>query len=326
MLGESAGGLSVQTVRFAAGDRIITEGEAGDAAYVIVAGSVEVSVGEGGKAKALGTLGPGRRVRRDEPDRPRAAFRDGSRRHRRRVLRHQLRGVHRVGAGRAGTGDRADADPRPPPAQDQRADGADRPRHRPPHPAVAERDPGGDRRAGRPLRRRRWRASSASCACSSRSSISRSPPPRSRRPRRCSPTCCARASRSASVLWFGKVEADRPRDLEPLRRRRRPGVARELRPLGAQPRPPAPAGRARHHARPVPPQHVPRDAPRCTPATRAASRSSSAGSGSGSARGCGRSSASSSASRSPTRSRSRTSISAWRNGAGRWTSSPPTTR
>ncbi len=59
MLGESAGGLSVQTVRFAAGDRIITEGEAGDAAYVIVAGTVEVSVGEGGKAKALGTLGPG---------------------------------------------------------------------------------------------------------------------------------------------------------------------------------------------------------------------------------------------------------------------------
>ena len=81
MLGESAGGLSVQTVRFAAGDRIITEGEAGDAAYVIVAGTVEVSVGEGGKAKALGTLGPGDVFGEMSLDRPRAAFRDGSRRH-----------------------------------------------------------------------------------------------------------------------------------------------------------------------------------------------------------------------------------------------------
>jgi alkyl hydroperoxide reductase subunit AhpC/uncharacterized protein (DUF924 family)/CRP-like cAMP-binding protein len=49
----------VQTVKYAAGDRIITEGEAGETAYVIVAGSAEVSVGEGARAKVLGTLGPG---------------------------------------------------------------------------------------------------------------------------------------------------------------------------------------------------------------------------------------------------------------------------
>ena len=39
-----------------AGDTILSEGEAGDTAFLIVAGSVEVSIGEGAKAKSVGTL------------------------------------------------------------------------------------------------------------------------------------------------------------------------------------------------------------------------------------------------------------------------------
>jgi alkyl hydroperoxide reductase subunit AhpC/uncharacterized protein (DUF924 family)/CRP-like cAMP-binding protein len=49
----------VQTVRFHAGDTIISEGEAGDTAFLITEGSVEVSVGKGAGAKSLGLLGPG---------------------------------------------------------------------------------------------------------------------------------------------------------------------------------------------------------------------------------------------------------------------------
>jgi alkyl hydroperoxide reductase subunit AhpC/uncharacterized protein (DUF924 family)/CRP-like cAMP-binding protein len=49
----------VETVSFPAGQRIIAEGEAGATAYIILTGSVEVSVGHEGKAKTLGTLGPG---------------------------------------------------------------------------------------------------------------------------------------------------------------------------------------------------------------------------------------------------------------------------
>ena len=57
-----------------------------------------------------------------------------------------------------------------------------------------------------------------------------------------------------------QVRADRPGDLDPVRRGRGAGVAGALRPLGAQRRAPAPAGRSGDHARPVPPQHVPRHA------------------------------------------------------------------
>ncbi len=49
----------MQTVRFAPGDRILTQGEAGDAAYMILSGSVEVSVGSGDKTRSLGTLTAG---------------------------------------------------------------------------------------------------------------------------------------------------------------------------------------------------------------------------------------------------------------------------
>ena len=49
----------MQTARFHAGDTIIAEGEAGDTAFLIVAGSVEVIIGTGAAAKSLGVLGPG---------------------------------------------------------------------------------------------------------------------------------------------------------------------------------------------------------------------------------------------------------------------------
>ena len=46
-------------VRFNAGDTIIAEGESGDTAYLIVSGSVEVSVGDGDKQRILATLNAG---------------------------------------------------------------------------------------------------------------------------------------------------------------------------------------------------------------------------------------------------------------------------
>ncbi len=49
----------MQTVKFSAGDTIISEGEDGNTAFLIVSGSVEVSVGQEGKAKTVGTLGAG---------------------------------------------------------------------------------------------------------------------------------------------------------------------------------------------------------------------------------------------------------------------------
>ena len=201
---------------------------------------------------------PGRRLRRDEPDRPRPALGDGARRHRRRVLRRQLRGLRGIGEGRAGAGGRADPHSRPPPAPDQRAHGANRPRHRPPHPAVAERDPRGDRRSGRPLRPR----GGEPAARAAHAPPDRALPDRARRGRQGRGGALLDAApehRGVPGPVVRQGRGHRPRDLEPLRRRRRAGVARKLRPLGAQPRPPAPAGRPRRHARPVPPQHVPRE-------------------------------------------------------------------
>jgi CRP-like cAMP-binding protein len=49
----------MQTVTFKAGDTIISEGEKGDTAFLIVSGAVEVSVGQGTKSKALATLHAG---------------------------------------------------------------------------------------------------------------------------------------------------------------------------------------------------------------------------------------------------------------------------
>src|SRR5260370_2008128 len=49
----------MQTVAFKAGDTIIREGDEGDTAFFIVDGSVEVSVGQGAKARTVGTLKTG---------------------------------------------------------------------------------------------------------------------------------------------------------------------------------------------------------------------------------------------------------------------------
>ena len=49
----------MQTVAFKAGDTIIAEGDDGDTAFLIVTGSVDVSIGQGKKARTLGVLNAG---------------------------------------------------------------------------------------------------------------------------------------------------------------------------------------------------------------------------------------------------------------------------
>jgi alkyl hydroperoxide reductase subunit AhpC/uncharacterized protein (DUF924 family)/CRP-like cAMP-binding protein len=49
----------MHTATFNAGDTILTEGEAGDTAFLILEGSVEVHVGEGARAKSVGVLEAG---------------------------------------------------------------------------------------------------------------------------------------------------------------------------------------------------------------------------------------------------------------------------
>ena len=49
----------MRAVAFKAGDTIIAEGDEGDAAFFIVTGSVEVSIGPGDKARIIGTLKEG---------------------------------------------------------------------------------------------------------------------------------------------------------------------------------------------------------------------------------------------------------------------------
>ena len=49
----------MQSAAFKAGDTIIAEGDAGDTAFFIVNGSVEVSIGQGAKARTVGTLNAG---------------------------------------------------------------------------------------------------------------------------------------------------------------------------------------------------------------------------------------------------------------------------
>ena len=49
----------MQTVNYNAGDTILNEGEEGNTAFLIVDGSVEVIVGEGAKARTVGTLNGG---------------------------------------------------------------------------------------------------------------------------------------------------------------------------------------------------------------------------------------------------------------------------
>jgi CRP-like cAMP-binding protein len=49
----------MDTVKFDAGDTILAEGEDGNTAFLIINGSVEISVGEGAKAKTVGALNSG---------------------------------------------------------------------------------------------------------------------------------------------------------------------------------------------------------------------------------------------------------------------------
>ena len=49
----------MQTIEFSAGDTIISEGEDGQNAFLIVEGNVEVSVGDGSNAKTLAELSSG---------------------------------------------------------------------------------------------------------------------------------------------------------------------------------------------------------------------------------------------------------------------------
>jgi CRP/FNR family cyclic AMP-dependent transcriptional regulator len=49
----------MEAVGFKAGETIISEGDAGDTAFFIVSGSVDVIIGQGAKAKTVGSLNEG---------------------------------------------------------------------------------------------------------------------------------------------------------------------------------------------------------------------------------------------------------------------------
>lgn len=49
-------GESMKKITFEAGDTILTEGEAGDTAFLIVSGKVEIIIGSGARAKSVATL------------------------------------------------------------------------------------------------------------------------------------------------------------------------------------------------------------------------------------------------------------------------------
>ena len=160
----------------------------------------------------------------------------------------------------SGTLGRVHEDAGPPAAADERADRQDESGNGPPHPAVAEGDPRRSSTSATPCPARTWRRSIASSACCSRATASRSRPPRSRRASRSSHYMLRPRIEDCLNLWFGKSEQT---DQE-IWNRFGADVAlasrRALRSLGARHRPPAPARRAGDHARPVPPQHVPRHA------------------------------------------------------------------
>ena len=86
----------MQTVKFNAGDTILSEGEAGDTAFLIIAGSVEVSIGESAKAKSVGTLNAGDVFGEMSLIEPRAAICHCQGGDRHRMLRDHLRRVHRL--------------------------------------------------------------------------------------------------------------------------------------------------------------------------------------------------------------------------------------
>ena len=248
----------MQIAKFNAGATILSEGDAGDTAFLIALrlGRGEHRQGRQG-AEPRGPRGR-RRVRRDEPDRARPAIRHGQGGDRHRMLRDQLRGVRLLGPDRSGTGRPADEDAGSPVAADERAHGQDRSRHQPPHPAVAARDPRRPRRAGRPVGNGNGNpAARAADAAADRALPDRAG--RDRQGRAGSGVHAAAEHRGLPDAVVRQGRGDRPRHLEPVRGRRGAGVPRALRPLGAERRAPAAPGGAGDHARPVPPQYVPRD-------------------------------------------------------------------
>jgi CRP/FNR family transcriptional regulator len=49
----------MRRVQFQAGERIFSQGDRGDAAYMVVVGAVEISVERDGKSYSIGLIGPG---------------------------------------------------------------------------------------------------------------------------------------------------------------------------------------------------------------------------------------------------------------------------
>ena len=249
----------VHSVSFRAGDDHPHRGRGGRHGLPDRRGSVEVSVGKGARPGARDPRRR-RRLRRDEPDRPRPALGDGPGGHRRRVRRDQLR--------------RASSPPRrPTPSRRSQLMQTLVRRLRQTNERIARIDPGTGHRI------QQW-LHVILAGLDEQDGLSPIEMEALQRELRMllqiehfqiAPAEVEKAEQVLAYmfrptieeclnLWFGKVEADRPGDLEPLRRRRGAGLARALRPLGAQHRASAAAGGARHHARPVPPQHVPRDA------------------------------------------------------------------
>ena len=163
-------------------------------------------------------------------------------------------------AGRSGTGDRVDEDARPQAAADERA-------HRQHAPEMGHRIQQCLQviLAGLDERDAALRSGHGGPAArAAHAAPDRAPPDRDRGDRqgRAGPAIhAAPEHRGVPEPVVRQVRADRPGHLEPVRRRRGPGIQGALRPLGAECRAPAPAGGTGDHARPVPPQHVPRHAP-----------------------------------------------------------------
>ena len=261
----------MQIARFNAGATILSEGEAGDTAFLIASGSVEVSIGKGAKARSLGVLTAGDvfgEMSLIEPG-PRSA-----------TVKAVTDTECFVTSYEAFVSS-AQTDP-------ERAVQLMKTlvrRLRQMNERMARIDPDTGHRiqqwlhvilAGLDEQRRAVGAGDGDPAArAAHAAADRALPDRGRRDRegRAGPRVHAAAEhRGLPEAVVRQGRGDRPRHLEPVRRRRGAGVPRALRPLGAERRAPAAAGGAGDHARPVPPQHVPRDAADVRQRRRAASR------------------------------------------------------
>ena len=118
----------MQAVAFKAGDTIISEGEEGNTAFFIVTGSVEVCIGQGAKARTVGTLKTGEvfgEMCLIEPG-PRSATVKAATDV--ECLADLLRGVHRRDRGLPGARGRVHEDAGAAAPPDERSDGERGPR------------------------------------------------------------------------------------------------------------------------------------------------------------------------------------------------------